>query len=82
MMKLALIFVTTVPLIGAVCFGGFNQTDQGCFKAVNTRKTWSDAEAACQKYGSFVHLATLDTQQVGTLVYRTMCCNYILDMCR
>ena len=53
---------TTVP-----CPDGFYQKDQGCFYVVkNRRKDWRDAEAVCQTYGSNVHLATLDTQQVGS----------------
>ena len=31
-------------------------------------KDWADAEAACQEYGSHVHLATIDTQQVSILI--------------
>ena len=45
---------------------GFQQTDQGCFFVDNNLfKNWTDVEAACQAYGSDVHLATLGTQQVG-----------------
>ena len=40
----------------------------GRFYIENYVKTWADAEAACQQYGSHVHLATLDTQQVGILI--------------
>ena len=68
-MKLALVLLTIIPLISASYIGGFNQTDQGCFKVVNNMKTnWSEAETACQQYGHNVHLATVDTQQVGTLI--------------
>ena len=51
------------------CPSGFNQIAQGCFR-VNTSvgKNWTDAEAQCQTYGNHVHLARLDTQQVGLLL--------------
>ena len=35
------------------------------------KKNWTDAEAACQQYGSDVHLAMIDTQQVGTQFFQT-----------
>ena len=49
----------------APCPSVFTQTGQGCFYADNTnRKTLDQAEVACQGFGSQVHLATVDTQQV------------------
>ena len=52
-------------------FDGFNMISGVCYcvDIRNTnRKNWTDAEAACQKFGSHVHLATIDTQQVGTFM--------------
>ena len=34
----------------------------------SNRKTWDQAEAICQGFGSHVHLATIDTQDVCTQV--------------
>ena len=60
---------STYYLCEARCPDGFNQTEEGCFFVDSSnRKTRDDAEAACQQYGSHVHLATLDTQQVCTLI--------------
>ena len=73
MMKIALLILELLPLIDAACMDGFNQTSQGCFKTEDyVQKSWSDAEATCQQYGSNVHLATIDTQEVGTLIYLDM----------
>ena len=48
-------------------FDHFNRTAEGYFWVDNTgKKTWADAKAACQGFGSNVHLATLDTEEVGT----------------
>ena len=46
-------------------------TSKGCFYVENNRPNrmnWTAAEAACQGFGSNVHLATLDTQSVGTFM--------------
>ena len=52
------------------CPDGFSNTDQGCFFVEDYNlRNWHDAEAACQQIGGNVHLATLDTQQVGTFYY-------------
>ena len=49
----------------APCPGNFNKTSQGCFYVDNTSlKNWNQAESTCQGFGSHVHLATIDTQQV------------------
>ena len=65
--------ITTSPRqVGSPCHGacGFTQTTGGCFFAKNTtQKKGDDAEAVCQAYGSNVHLATLDTQQVGIFIF-------------
>ena len=59
---------TPLPSTGC-CPMIFNQTQEGCFYMdLGDRKNWKQAEAACQGYGSNVHLATLDTQQVGTFM--------------
>ena len=51
------------------CPRGFNQTTEGCFYVDNTNdKTWNDAEQACQGFGSNVHLATINTQQVKLIL--------------
>ena len=51
------------------CPPEFIQTAEGCFCVNNTNtKTWYDAEAVCQVFGSHVHLATIDTQQVLSVV--------------
>ena len=47
---------------------GFNQTTEGLFYVEVKLKNWTEAEAECQRYGQSVHLATLDTQEVGTLM--------------
>ena len=73
-MKLVFIFLTVIPLISAFCTDGFNQNAQWCFKAENTPKNWTDAETACQQYGSDVHLATIDAHQVY------MCSEHVLDV--
>ena len=51
-------------------FADFTRTTYGCFFVDNSdnRRSWNNAEAACQAYGSHVHLVTLDTQEVGTLI--------------
>ena len=41
---------------------------EGCFYVetnYRNRKSWDDAEAFCQTFGNHVHLARVDTQQVG-----------------
>ena len=49
----------------ASCPGNFNQTEMGCFYVDNTKKkTWKQANSTCQVFGSHIHLATIDTQQV------------------
>ena len=63
-MKLVYMFLTVIPLTSASCIFTFTKTAKGCFKAVHTLKNWTDAETSCQKYGSHVHLVTVDTQQV------------------
>ena len=74
MMKVIFMFLTVVPLTSAFCIDGFSQTTKGCFKAEHTLKTWTAAETSCQQYGSEVHLATIDTQQV------CMCSEYVFDV--
>ena len=53
-----------VKSCNGVC--GFTQTDH--MENANP-KNWTNAEAACQAYGSNAHLATLDTQQTGTFIH-------------
>ena len=56
---------------GPGCPASFTQTSQGCFyveTSASNRKSWDDAQTACQGFGSHVHLATVDTQQVCIVV--------------
>ena len=75
---------TTVTTTKAPCpIADFKRTTYGCFytKATNV-KNWHDVEGARQKYGSHVHLATLDTQDVGTfMIWHCACWNGILNTC-
>ena len=51
------------------CDFGFYKTTKGCFHVeLLNLKNWTDAEAACQEFGSCVHLATLDTVEVSTFM--------------
>ena len=63
---------TPSPCSDELMTQGFNTTTQGCLYVSkinnNNLKDWTAAEAACQRFGSNVHLATLDTQQVGTFM--------------
>ena len=72
MMKLALMFMIIVPSIGASCNEPFRQTNHGCFYMQNRwdQKAWMEAEAVCQEYGSHVHLATTDSEEVCPMVYQ------------
>ena len=60
----------TTPLPSTICCPMiFNRTQEGCFYVNHDdRKTWDKSEAACQRYGYHIHLATLDTRQVGTFM--------------
>ena len=61
--------VMTVTTTQPCPITGFNRIDGGCFYVENNNyRNWADAEAACQEFGTNVHLATLDTQQVGTFM--------------
>ena len=60
-------FLPQTTTTAAPCpIADFNRTSEGCFSVATKRQTWTDAEATCQSYGCHVHLATLDTEQVGT----------------
>ena len=58
---------TPLPSTGC-CPMTFTQTQEGCFFVFYFSMSWHRSEAVCQRYGSHVHLATLDTQQVGTFM--------------
>ena len=56
---------TTTAGPQAECPEWMTETAEGCFTVVETNEYWADAEKkACQGYGSNVHLATPDTQEV------------------
>ena len=63
---------TTSCQVGPSCDKcGFTLTNHGCFyveKDFSKRENWFDSEAVFQGFGSHVHLATLDTEQLGTLM--------------
>ena len=75
-MKPVFMFLTVIPLTSASCLFGFTKTAKGCFRVSfsSDRKNWNDAETECQLFGSHVHLATIDTQQVY------MCSERVLDV--
>ena len=67
------------------CPNGFTTlAEEWCFLVVHETKAWDNAEAHCQTFGQHVHLAGLETQDVGISLFK-IChcfCFVVFSVCR